>query len=87
LKFEACPQDFDVFLQALWLDGHGDWQSAHHLVNDLSSSEAAWLHAYLHRKEGDLSNADYWYRRAGKPWANQSLKDEWHTLVSFFCSR
>jgi hypothetical protein len=54
----------------------GDWEGAHALVQDDPSPEAAWVHAHLHRVEGDLSNADYWYRRAGKPAATGSHEDE-----------
>jgi len=53
-------------LAALWWMAKKDWERAHHLVNDLDGSEAAWVHAHLHRVEGDLGNANYWYRRAGK---------------------
>jgi hypothetical protein len=54
----------------------GDWDGAHTLVQDDPSPEAAWVHAHLHRIEGDLSNAGYWYRRAGKPQASNSFEDE-----------
>lgn len=57
-------QSFSPLLQALWYDVHGDWDKAHDLTQDLETPDGAWLHAYLHRKEGDLFNADYWYRRA-----------------------
>jgi hypothetical protein len=86
LQLATCPSDFNVLQQALWHDGKGDWKTAHDLINDLTSTEAAWIHAYLHRKEGDLGNADYWYRRAGKPRSRQSLQDEWQSLVQHFCT-
>ncbi len=54
-------------LSALWHDAHGDWALAHELVQDDSSTDAAWVHAYLHRKEGDVGNARYWYSVAGQP--------------------
>ena len=54
LKQAACQPEFNVFQQALWHEGKGDWHAAHDLINDLTSTEAAWVHAYLHRKEGDL---------------------------------
>lgn len=63
-------------LRALELQASGDWDGAHRLVQDDPSSEAAWVHAHLHRVEGDLSNAGYWYRRAGKPVATGDLDDE-----------
>jgi hypothetical protein len=86
LKLSACPPQFSVFLKVLWYDGRGDWHTAHDLVNDLATPNAAWLHAYLHRKEGDLSNADYWYKRASRQRPKQSLQDEWQVLVTSFCS-
>jgi hypothetical protein len=63
-------------LQALGLAAAGDWDAAHALVQDDPSPEAAWVHAHLHRVEGDLGNAGYWYRRAGKPVARGDLDEE-----------
>jgi hypothetical protein len=63
-------------LEALKLVAAGDWDGAHKLVQDQSSPEAAWVHAHLHRVEGDLGNAGYWYRRAGKPVATGDLGAE-----------
>lgn len=63
-------------LHALELQASGDWDGAHRLVQDDPSSEAAWVHAHLHRVEGDASNAGYWYRRAGKPVATGGLDEE-----------
>lgn len=63
-------------LKALSLVAAGEWDAAHDLVQDDPSPEAAWVHAHLHRVEGDLGNAGYWYRRAGKPVATNSLEDE-----------
>ncbi|MCL5998356.1 MAG: hypothetical protein M1546_20235 [Chloroflexi bacterium] len=79
----AVPSaSFSNALQALWYDAKGDWQTAHTRAQAQADSNGAWVHAYLHRKEGDLSNAAYWYRRAGKPVASVSLEDEWETLVT-----
>jgi hypothetical protein len=69
-------------LSALWHAAKGDWDTAHGLVQDEASAEAAWVHAYLHRVEGDLGNAGYWYRRAGKPVAKGSLEDEWEAITT-----
>ena len=69
-----------IYLQALTEDQKGNWEQAHDLIQDLSSPEAAWIHAYLHRKEGDLSNARYWYHRAGKPFPTASLSEEWEII-------
>ncbi len=82
---EAKPlEDFSKIIKALWFDGKGDWKSAHELIDQLQGQDAAWVHAYLHRKEGDLWNADYWYARAKKSRPNVSLQEEWEELVAFF---
>ena len=69
-------------LAALWWAAKGDWDKAHTIVQDDPSREAAWVHAYLHRVEGDLGNAGYWYRQAGKPVARDTLEAEWERIVS-----
>ena len=69
-------------LAALWWAAKDEWDRAHKLVQDEDTADAAWVHAYLHRVEGDLSNAGYWYRRAGKPAANGSLEAEWDGIVA-----
>jgi hypothetical protein len=69
-------------LRALWLDARGDWDGAHRVVQETESVDAAWVHAYLHRKEGDQGNAGYWYRRAGKPHARVPLEDEWRAIAT-----
>jgi len=68
-------------LAALWWAAKGDWDAAHKIVMNEDTKDAAWVHAYLHRVEGDLSNADYWYRRAGKPAASDALDAEWQRIV------
>ncbi len=73
-------------LLALWYDGKGDWKKAHDQVDHLSGKSAARVHAYLHRKEGDLWNADYWYSKAGEKRPNLSLEEEWKELVERFLS-
>ena len=75
------PQDASVYLQALWYDAKGDWEKAHTLIQDVEDKDAAWIHAYLHRKEGDNGNADYWYRRAGKSRPPMSVENEWEQIV------
>lgn len=67
-------------LHALEADRQGDWDRAHRIVQDIESTDAYWIHAYLHRVEGDLGNAAYWYRRAGRPECRSSLQDEWQQL-------
>ena len=69
-----------IYQEALLAERAGDWHKAHHLVQDISTAEAAWVHAYLHRREGDAWNAAYWYRRAGKPVFTGTLDDEWQAL-------
>ena len=68
-------------LVALWHDARGDWAKAHELANDVDDRTGAWVHAYLHRKEGDLGNAAYWYERAGQPVATDSLVAEWDRIA------
>lgn len=82
LKQDQPPIGLTVQLEALWYDGKGDWERAHDLVNDLDDKQSAHVHAYLHRKEGDLWNADYWYRRAGRQRPALTLDEEWATLVN-----
>ncbi len=69
-------------LAGLWWAAKGDWDQAHRLVQDDPSAEAAWVHAYLHRVEGDLGNAGYWYRRAGRPAADDAVEAEWERIAS-----
>jgi hypothetical protein len=78
---DAPPADLDPPLAALWWQGKGDWQRAHGIVQNESSEAAAWVHAHLHRVEGDLGNAGYWYRRAGRPMAAGALEAEWAAMV------
>ena len=66
----------------MWWAGKGDWNKAHAIVQDEDGADAAWVHAYLHRVEGDLGNAGYWYRRAGKPVATDPLEAEWERIVA-----
>jgi hypothetical protein len=73
-----------ALLHALWHEAHGDWERAHHIAQDIETPDGAWVHAYLHRKEGDAFNAAYWYRRAGKPVCTSTLEDEWSALVTAF---
>ena len=69
-------------LAALWWDARGDWTRAHEAAQADEGAEAAWVHAYLHRKEGDLANADYWYRRAGKQRPSVTLAEEWAAIAA-----
>ena len=75
------PARLSTPLQALWWDAKGDWNRAHDAAQAGEDADSAWVHAYLHRKEGDLGNAGYWYRRAGRPVAKGPLDDEWALLA------
>jgi hypothetical protein len=81
LKSEDKIKDYSLMLKSLWYDGNGDWTKAHDLVDASSGEEEARIHAYLHRKEGDEWNADYWYRRAGTTKPSVSLDEEWRILI------
>jgi hypothetical protein len=76
------PPALPAVLRALWHDKRGDWEAAHQTAQDIESPDGAWIHAYLHRKEGDLANAGYWYRRAKKPECRESLDAEWASIVT-----
>jgi hypothetical protein len=82
LEDPAPPDGLSSALLALWHDGHGEWDEAHRVAQDIEDTTGAWVHAYLHRKEGDLGNAGYWYRRAGRPAASGSLEQEWQAIVT-----
>jgi hypothetical protein len=75
------PDGVGLLVEALWWDAKGDWSRAHEIAQDISSPEASWVHAYLHRKEGDASNAGYWYSRAKKSHTQQKLETEWDDIA------
>ena len=81
LSADAPPQGSSELMRALWYDAKGDWAAAHTLAQDVENAQGAWVHAYLHRKEGDDGNAAYWYRRAGQPIAQDDLEDEWARIT------
>lgn len=83
-KLSSPSDDFSPELKALWHDFQGDWTKAHDQVDHLDGKSAARVHAYLHRKEGDQWNADYWYRRAGEARTGVSLEQEWEELAKRF---
>lgn len=76
------PGELSIYLKALWYDAKGDWDKAHQFIQDVEDKNASWIHAYLHRKEGDIANADYWYSRAGKKRSPLSLENEWEEIVT-----
>ncbi len=66
----------------MWQDAKGNWSGAHAIAQAIEDQTGSWIHAYLHRKEGDLRNASYWYRCAGRSPADDPLNDEWDRIVS-----
>jgi len=78
---EAPPVGLPAPLTALWWDAKGDWSRAHALVDELETLDGMAVHAYLHRKEGSASNADYWYQRSGRRFFRPTVEAEWETLV------
>jgi hypothetical protein len=81
VELDAPPEEFPATLAALWWDAKGDWARAHTLVDELESAEGMAVHAYLHRKEGAATNAEYWYQRAGRRYYRETLQAEWEALV------
>lgn len=81
LDGSSPPEEAPPLLKALWHDSHDDWERAHDIAQDIATPMGARVHAYLHRKEGDLWNADYWYRRADAERPASSLEEEWQSLV------
>lgn len=76
------PSQTPPLVEALWWDAKGDWKRAHEIAQEFDTTDGAWVHAYLHRKEGDSWNAGYWYRRAGKPHCRATLETEWTDIAS-----
>ena len=83
-NLEQPNNGLSVQLKSLWYDGKGDWHKAHAQVDSQTDRASAWVHAYLHRKEGDIWNADYWYTKAKQVRPNVSLEEEWEALVMQF---
>ncbi len=81
MESAAPPETLGLALRSLWYAGKGDWQTAHGLADSEHGSETNWVHAYLHRAEGDHSNAGYWYRRAGRDVPTVALEMEWQAIV------
>lgn len=84
LALSEPDKSYSLILKSLWYDAKGDWNKAHDFVDQLSGTDAAWVHAYLHRKEGDIWNADYWYSKAKKTRPNVILEEEWESLLLNF---
>ena len=84
LNLPEPPPGLSVQLKSLWYDAKGDWHEAHARVDQLTDQASARVHAYLHRKEGDIWNAGYWYNKAGQTRPDMSLEKEWEQLVLEF---
>ena len=82
LSASTPPSGLPPALVALWHDAKGDWHTAHQVAQDVEDKDGAWVHAYLHRKEGDDGNAAYWYQRAAQPVAKLSLEAEWDQIAT-----
>ena len=81
LDDKTVPFGISCALTGLWHDANGDWNTAHRVIQAGNNEEDAWVHAYLHRKEGAIDNAHYWYRRWNRPPAIESLENEWTTIA------
>lgn len=81
------PADLSQPLTALWWGAKGDWEQAHSLAQRTPTADGAWVHAHLHRVEGDLDNAGYWYGRAGQPVSSEPLETEWDQIASELLGR
>ena len=83
LDLAEVPKDWPEALKSMWLDARGDWESSHNIAQDMHSKLGSWLHAYLHRKEGDRFNAGYWYRLAEKSFPKNTLEEELVEIVTY----
>jgi hypothetical protein len=83
----STPPAVAPLLRALWHDARGEWDAAHQVAQEIEDKDGAWVHAYLHRKEGDLGNAAYWYRRAAQPMATDALEAEWKRIAEALLNR
>ncbi|WP_108422911.1 hypothetical protein [Flagellimonas amoyensis] len=81
LDLTAPPTDWPESLQSLWFAAKEDWDASHNIAQDIHTSMGSWIHAYLHRWEGDKWNAGYWYRQAGRPFPEYGLEEELKVLV------
>jgi hypothetical protein len=83
LNLSEVPKEWSDALKAIWYDAKGDWESSHNIAQDMHNSLGSWLHAYLHRKEGDRFNAGYWYRLAKREYPKISLDEELKIIVDY----
>jgi len=83
LKDGILPSEWPEALKALWFDANGDWKASHDIAQDIETLLGSWIHAYLHRKEGDEFNAGYWYRRAQRNFPDMSLTKEHQQITEY----
>jgi len=81
------PAGLPPLVEALWHDARGDWERAHSIAQEINDADGCWVHGYLHRVEGDMTNAAYWYRRAGRSFPEISLPDEWTAIAGALLGR
>ncbi len=86
LSSQNAPKEWPLALKALWFDAQGNWNASHDIAQDMHNDLGSWIHAYLHRKEGDEFNAGYWYRRANRPVPTITLDEELKQMVEFVIS-
>ena len=82
LNQTSPPQGLSPLLQSLWYEAKGDWTKAHQVAQDVNTPEGAWVHGYLHLREGDRSNASYWYQQSKQSMPTTSLEEEWEKLAT-----
>ena len=83
LELSAVPKEWSDGLKSVWYDAKGDWEASHNIAQDMHNTLGSWLHAYLHRKEGDRFNAGYWYRLAKKEYPTITLDEELKVIVEY----
>ncbi|MBC7829917.1 MAG: hypothetical protein H7122_19380 [Chitinophagaceae bacterium] len=81
LSLQRPPENISAYLKALWFAGKDDWESSHHTAQDIHDKSGSWIHAYLHREEGDTFNANYWYNKAARRMPGYSVQQEWEEIV------
>jgi len=87
IQNRSKPEGISPYLEAMYEDGIGNWDAAHELAQDHTGELGNWIHAYLHRKEGDIGNAGYWYSRAGRSMPDASLAEEWEEITRHILTR
>ena len=82
LEKSEPPPEISLPLQALWYARKGDWEHSHSIAQEVPTPDGSWVHAWLHRVEGDNSNARYWYNRAGQPMPKSPVDEEWESIAT-----